>query len=52
MTPLYTAAAIGLAFGLGFWAGGKWFATRLVWSIATGTSATAKRLRAALGVRE
>ena len=48
MTALQAAAAIGAAFGLGFWAGGRWWLARFVWAVANGHSETALRLRAAL----
>ena len=49
MTALYTTAAIGAAFGLGFWAGGKWWLERFVWVVAHGQSDTAVKLRKAFG---
>lgn len=49
MTALQAAAAIGAAFGLGFWAGGKWFVYRFALAIIEGTTPLAGRLRKALG---
>lgn len=48
MTPLATAAAIGAAFGLGFWAGGRWWLYRFAVAVITGTSPLADRLKKAL----
>ena len=49
MSPLYTAIAIGAAFGLGFWAGGRWWLYRFAVAVLHGDTPLALRLRKALG---